>query len=1067
MGFTLMNPGITGVRFSNNIQETKEENIYYSAYMFNGGGVALADFNNDGLQDLYFTGNQVPDKLYLNKGDFRFEDISAQAGIAKFKGWKNGVSIVDINADGWLDIYVCRGDHNQPETENTNLLFVNQGDLSFLESAASYGLDDPGYSIASVFFDMDNDNDLDLYVTNRPERFYKTFKQFEDERKLGQKVSLHRLYRNEGNGSFSEVSDAAGISSRFGYGLNVIAGDFNGDGWQDLYVCNDFRWPDFYYENQKNGSFREKIHEFSNHISFSSMGADLGDINNDALEDLFVVEMRPEDYKRSKTSMPAMNPPVYDTMASMGFHIQFMHNALMLNQGRGFFSEISQLAGVDKTDWSWAPLIADYDHDGLQDIYVTNGYRRDLNDMDGDALVDSLVKNNHRFNSVDELFALFPSVKIANYMFKNEGDLRFRKVMSDWGLTENSYSNGAATGDLDGDGDLDLVVNNLDGEAFLYKNNNPNNENRIRVSCKGPAGNPLGIGARITATAQGWRTAAEMRIQRGYLSCSEPFVHIGLGDIEKLDSLVIRWPDGRTEVKTAVKSGKDLVFNHSDASPASASTAPDPAPYFTDKSDMLIKPLFRHRENNHSDFAVQILLPHRMSRLGPFLAVSDVNGDGLDDFFVGGAKDQSAAVYIQNAQGHFEISVQAALEADKVFEDMGASFFDADGDGDRDLYVVSGGSEWPEGKAYQDRLYLNDGRGNFARTTFPATTSSGSCVCILDADGDGDSDIFRGGRQVPLRYPNSPASYVFINEGNGKFKDATASMLGELSLAGMITTALSADLNQDKRQDLVVAGEWTGIQVWHNTAQGFSRAEPAVYGLDQMEGWWNRIVATDLDNDGATDLICGNLGENYKFHATPEKPFSVYAADFDNNQSYDIVLAKYDGGHIVPVRGKQCSQEQMPFIKTKFPSFRGFAEAKLEDIYGNGLKDAKHLQVKEFRSMVLMNRSGKFERTPLPVEAQFSTIQGIIAQDFDGDGQKELLLSGNRFDTEVETTPADASIGLYLRQDGSKWKPVSSQQSGIFLPGNVRDAATIRVSGKDAILISSNNEPLRLLVRNL
>ncbi len=1066
MGFTLMNPGMTGVRFSNNILETIEENIYYSAYMFNGGGVAIADINNDGLQDLYFTGNQVPDKLYLNKGNFRFEDISAKAGIARFKGWKNGISMVDINGDGWLDIYVCRGDHNQDPSENTNLLFINQGDLSFLESAASYGLDDPGYSIASVFFDMDNDHDLDLYVANRPERFNKTFEQFEDEKAMGQKVSLHRLYRNEGNGKFTEVSEAAGITSRFGYGLHAIAGDLNGDGWQDLYVCNDFRWPDFYYENQKNGSFKEKIRDFSNHISFSSMGADLGDINNDELEDLFVVEMRPEDYKRSKTSMPPMNPFIYDTMATLGYHRQFMHNALMLNQGQGFYSEISQMAGVDKTDWSWAPLISDFDHDGLRDIYVTNGFRRDINDMDGDALVDSLVKNKHRFNSVNELFALFPSVKIANYMFRNEGGLKFRKVMSDWGLTENSYSNGAAVGDLDGDGDLDLVVNNLDGEAFIYRNNNPQNDKRIRVSCKGPVGNPQGIGALITAIAPGWHTAAEMRIQRGYLSCSEPYVHLGLGEINKLDSLMIRWPDGRTEVKISVKSGKDIVFKYEDAKPAISEIRQEPLGSFTDQTEDRFMPDFKHRENKHADFGVQILLPHRMSRLGPFLTVADANGDGLDDFFVGGAKDQAAALYIQGANGKFELSGKAAWEKDKGFEDMGAGFFDADGDGDRDLYVVSGGSEWPEGKAYQDRLYLNDGKGNFSRTALPIISSSGSCVLFLDVDGDGDPDVFRGGRQVPNKYPMSPSSYLLINEGGGKFTDATSEWLGKLSHSGMITSAVSLDLDTDAREDLIVAGEWMGIEVWRNTGKGFSKADASQYGLDQTEGWWNRILATDLDNDGAMDLIGGNLGENYKFHATAEKPFSVYAADFDQNKSLDIVLAKYDGDRLVPVRGKQCSQEQMPFIKSKFPSFRGFADAKLEDIYGGGLRNAMHLQAKEFRSLVWMNRGGKFERVLLPVQAQFSAVQGIVAKDFDSDGQKEIILAGNRFDTEVETTPADASIGLLLRWNGDEWIPVPRQKSGIFLPGNVRDVASIVVSGKDAILISSNNEPLRLLIRN-
>ena len=1066
MRFTKMEAGQTGILFNNSIQETINENIYYSAYMFNGGGVAIADFNNDGKQDLYFTGNQVADKLYLNKGDFRFEDISESSGISKFKGWKNGVSVVDINADGWMDIYVCRGDHFQDPIENTNLLFINQGDLTFIESAASYGIENNGYAIASVFFDMDNDHDLDLYVTNRPERFNKTFAQFEAEKSVNSPLSRHRLYRNEGIGKFSDISSAAGIHPNFGYGLNVIAGDFNQDGYQDLYVCNDFRWPDFYFVNQKNGTFKESINEFSNHISFSSMGADAGDVNNDGLEDLMVLEMRPEDYKRSKTSMPAMNPAVYDTMSRMNMHVQYMHNTLQLNRGNGFFSDIAQMTGLDKTDWSWAPLMVDFDHDGLRDIYITNGFRRDLNDQDGDKIVDALIQKGEKFNTVEELFSHFPTVKIVNYMFHNEGNLHFKKVMKEWGMDEPSYSNGAAAGDLDNDGDVDLVVNNLDGTPFVYRNDLKGDQHYLRIQCEGPSTNAQGIGAKINLHVKEKVFGAEMRTTRGYLSSSEAFVHFGLGNENSVDQLEIIWPDGQMEkfknvkvdqvLKLKYKNAKEkFTFNHNIKS------------LFTEKARELIQPVFKHQENEFNDYRTQILLPQRMSRLGPFMAVGDVNADGREDFFIGGAKGQAGALYVQSVDGNFSQSSQPALASDQAYEDMAALFFDADGDKDSDLYVVSGGSESPEGNAYQDRLYLNNGKGNFnASKNLPAISSSGSCVVVGDFDGDGDLDLFRAGRLVPNQYPMAPESYILINSGNGNFMNRTQEFAPGLKKPGMITSAVWCDVNGDKKNELVIAGEWMPIQIWEFSNGQFQLASAEKYQLQNTEGWWNKLVAEDIDGDGDVDLLCGNLGENYKFHASQEKPFSVYAMDFDGNKTMDIVLAKFDGDRMVPVRGKQCSSEQMPFISKKFPSFHQYADATLEDIYGENLKKAMHLQAKEFSSIILMNQGGKFERLSLPVEAQFSAVNGIVTGDFDGDAVKDLLLAGNQFDTEVETTPADASIGLLLLQKSGKFIPQTVLNSGVFLKNNVRDVQKIKVNGQDMILVANNHGNLQVLAKN-
>ncbi|MBK9630488.1 MAG: VCBS repeat-containing protein [Saprospiraceae bacterium] len=1064
MGFTLLEPSHTGIRFQNLITESLDQNIYYSAYMFNGGGVATADFNNDGLLDLYFSGNQVADQLYLNKGEFKFEDISKESGISKFKGWKNGISIVDINEDGWLDIYICRGDHDQSPSENTNLLLINQGDLTFLESAAEYGIDDDGYSICSVFFDMDNDNDLDLYISNRPERFNRTFKQMDEEMELNIRYGQHRLYRNNGKGHFSEISTLAGITNTYGYGLNVIAGDFNSDGWQDLFVCNDFRWPDFYYENQKNGTFKEKMKEFANHSSFSSMGADLGDINNDGMEDLFVVEMRPDDYKRSKTSMPTMNPQIYDTMKSKDIHLQFMHNALYLNRGSSYFSEISQLSGVDKTDWSWAPLIADFDHDGLRDIYVTNGFRRDLNDLDGDALMDSLVAHKRKFNSLEDLFAIFPKVPLVNYMFKNAGHLKFDKVMTNWGFTKPSYSNGAATADLDNDGDLDLVINNIDDHVHLYRNNNPFVKQQIRVSCKGPTGNPMGIGAKIELFSDSLHTSADMRIQRAYLSCSEPTVHFGLGNCKKIDSLRIRWPDGKTETIRNIKMGSNLIFNYQNASPTNQISEFTKS-YFSNISSQSLTPAFYHRENQYNDFSEQKLLPYEMSRLGPFITVADVNQDGLEDFYVGGAKNQSGALYLQNSLHQFILSNQKVFIQDQAYEDMGTLFFDVESDGDMDLYVVSGGTESPEGRAYQDRIYLNNGKGQFTKglKNIPLTSSSGSCLQVFDADGDGDLDIFRGGRVIPSKYPSAPKSYFFRNEGQGHFTDQTNQFLGELATIGMITSVASLDINQDSKPDLIVGGEWMSLQVWENSGAGFRKTNPEKYGFENTEGMWFKIHAEDLNQDGLLDLICGNIGENYKFHASNEKPFLIYANDFDQNQTFDIVLSKFEGESRVPIRGKQCSQEQMPFIKKKFPSFKLFAAASLEDIYGPGLEKAVHYQAKEFKSLIFINKGKKFERQELPVEVQFSAVHGILTYDINSDHQMDIVLAGNYFKTEVETSPLDASVGLVLLANSGKFIPLTIAQSGVFLKTDVKDLHEIKIGDSFGFLASSNDGPLQLV----
>ncbi len=1059
--FELVDPEKSGVKFENKLQEYSEEHIFNFNYLYNGAGVAVGDINNDGLQDIYFTANRAKDKLYLNKGNFKFEDISESSGISAFSGWRSGVAMADVNGDGWLDIYVCRGGFKNDPVKNANLLFINNGDNTFTELASRYGIADIGFSIAACFFDYDNDNDLDLYVTNRPEKFYLNIEQVMEGKKAGSILSRDNLYRNNGDNTFTMVTEEAGITGNFGYGLSVTTGDLDQDGDQDIYVSNDFVENDYYYENLGNGKFRERIREVTGHVPYYAMGTDFGDINNDGWEDIFTVEMRPEDYKRSKTSMPVMSPSLFDTMDLNQMHRQYMHNCLQLNHGNGHFSDIAQYAGVDRTDWSWAALVCDLDNDGYRDLYVANGIKRDLYNRDAYANLMYDLKYNNTTKTTEEIMRNLPSFKAVNYAFRNNGNFTFSKAMKDWGMDQTSQSHGAALADLDNDGNLDLVVNNMDDPAFIYRNRG-NGNHYLRIQCKGPEKNPQGIGARIELKYGDKIQYSELRCSRGYLSSSEAAVHFGLGSEKKVDLLRIVWPDGKIQELKDQKINRTLILNYQDALVSEIPKAP-PAEMFSDRTEK-ISPPFRHIENAFDDYKKQILLPHRMSRLGPKISVGDLNGDKLEDFFAGGARNQAGAIYMQNNAGDFTQKNQPALEADRNYEDMGSAIFDADGDGDLDLYVVSGGSELPEGQAYQDRLYLNDGVGNFSRSkSVPQTVSSGSAVAVNDFDGDGDLDIFRGGRLIPDQYPFAPRSYVFENTGNGKFVDVTASVAPGLMNPGMVSSAVWIDLDGDQKAELLVAGEWMPIQLYKWEGKELKRQDPQQWGLQNTEGWWNVLVPFDADGDGDLDLACGNLGLNYKFHASSEKPFQIYCNDFDANGSWDIVLAKYQGDVRVPVRGKQCSQEQMPFIQKKFPSYNSFAEAKLEDIYGEDLEKGIRLQARMFESVVLINESGKFKIQVLPAQAQFSTIQGIVTGDFNGDGKQDMLVAGNFFHTEVETTRADAGIGCVLLNRGDAWQVLSVRESGLYLPYDVRDIRWVAGSSANHLLVSSNNDLLRML----
>jgi hypothetical protein len=1062
--FKSLSSAETGITFRNDLTEDYDTYFDLFAYVYNGGGVGIGDINNDGLPDVYFTGNEVKNRLYLNKGNLKFEDITVSAGVGGNGKWNNGVTMVDINADGLLDIYVCKGGWHDEPAQRKNLLFINQGDLTFQEQAAEFGLDEPGYSIHASFFDLDNDNDLDLYVTNRPDSFDLPLTEMVRQKKLSPTRSRDKLYINN-NQKFTEAGARAGITNNFGYALSVVTSDLNNDGYTDIYVANDFAEGDYMYINQGNGTFKERIKEATNHISMYSMGTDVADINNDGWEDIMVSEMLPEDYKRSKVSMPSMDVEGFYNIVNAGMHKQYMHNALHLNQGNLFFSDIAQLAGVTKTEWSWSVLMSDFDNDGDRDIYVANGYKRDVFDGDvGQKLGAFAQVKMSQYASPDEMLKkefksfinIYQPIKVKSYLFSNNGDLDFKNVSDSWGISEPAFSNGAAIGDLDKDGDIDLVVNNIDAEAFVYENKS--DANYLKVKLEGPAANSSGLGAKVYAYKGDKLQYFENKIVRGYLSSNDPVVHFGMGKVSSVDSVVVMWPDGKRSVATNVGTNQELTVSWKDSAQA---LPKKPAIPILTLDNRLADPAYIHAENNVNEYKDQVLLPHGFSRAGPFLAVGDVDGDKMDDFYIGGTTAKAGALYIQEAGAFRGHKVKAFTNE---FEDGEATLFDIDSDGDLDLYVASGGAEFADGSAkYQDRLYLNDGKGEFTRTSSPRTASSGSAVVAFDADGDGDLDIFRGGQVTVGRYPKIPRSYLLLNE-NGKLVDRTKDFAPILQEPGMVKSAEAADLNGDQKPELIVVGEWMPVRIFSNV-DGKLEDVSDQYVPPQTEGWWSKVVVNDLDNDGDNDLLLGNIGENYKFKPTPDKPFHVYSKDFDGNGTNDVFLARYlPDSTLVPIRGRECTSQQMPLIAKKFPTYASFASSDLTGILGGrNMEQALHYKAYLFSSVIAINEGGKLTLKALPVEAQLSCVNGFIVRDFDNDGKKDILLAGNKFDVEVETTPADASAGLLLKGNGDlAFKALKFHESGFFVPYNVKDIRVVNIADKSAILVGSNNDPLRI-----
>ena len=1069
--FELIAPKDSGVHFNNSIEENFQNFFGIFNYVYNGGGVAIGDINNDGLSDLYFSGNEVPNKLYLNQGGFKFKDITADAGIVEGNGWDNGVVMADVNGDGWLDIYLSRGGWNDTDAARRNLLFINQGDLTFKEQAEQFGLGDIGYSLQASFFDMDNDLDLDMYLTNRPNRFFLNYKQVLAGKQAQDDLFRDKLYRNDGN-TFTEVGLNSGIVNNFGYGLGLVTSDINADGYTDIFVANDYLEHDYLYINQGDGTFQEQIKQFTNHIPFYSMGIDVVDINNDGLEDILQLDMLPADYKRSKTTMASMNVQLFDDLIGNGFHHQYMHNMLQLNQGNDFFSEIGQLAGISKTDWSWSCLGSDFDNDGFRDIFITNGFKRDIWDKDTQQKYVQFLNSPKRKQQSDEenaqhIINLFQTNKIGNYLFRNNKNLTFTNKAKEWGLDQASFSNGAAVGDLDNDGDLDIVVNNVEGAAFIYRNQAESYypHHYLKIKLQGPDQNRFGLGTKVKLTYGDGVQYQEFKTVRGYLSSVEPILHFGLGDVTTIDQIEVTWPSGQKNILESVPTNQTLTVPYNDAVEASTSAQSNSTPIFKDITASSFEAPILHIENEFDDYRVQVLLPHKLSQLGPCLAVGDVNQDGLEDFFIGGAHKQAGQIYFQDQNQQFYPKTKSDFEQDYKLEDTGATFFDADGDGDLDLYVVSGGNEFqPNSRFFQDRLYLNNGQGSFQLSDrLPKITSSGACVRPYDFDKDGDLDLFVGGRLIPFHYPNAPESYLLEND-HGVFKNVTETLSPDLSFIGMVTDAVWQDLDGDDLAELILVGEWMPITVFKQVGNRFENVTDT-YQLDQTQGWWNRIVALDYDQDGDQDFVVGNLGLNYKFKASPEKPFQVFADDFDQNGTNDIFLAKYDDERVVPVRGKECTAQQVPSLNKKFPTFKKFADADLHQILDGKSKKALQYKAKMFASVLLDNDNGLLTIKPLPTEVQISTINGIVGEDFNQDGELDLLIAGNKFESEIETTRADGSPGSLLIQNANRnYTALSIAESGFFVPYNVKVLQQIKLgqSGRAGILVGINDGPLKL-----
>lgn len=1064
--FSKLYPGQTGVIFRNEVEDDSSYNILTYRNFYNGGGVAIGDINNDGLPDIFLTANLGDSKLYLNKGNFKFEDITAKAGISRNKGWRTGVSIADVNADGWLDIYICNsGDIKGANRDNE--LYINQHNNTFLEQAKDFGLNDPGFTTHISFFDFDLDGDLDAYILNNSFVAVEKF-DLDDAKNKIDTLGGHKLMRND-NGHFVNVSQQTGIASiKIAYGLGVSVSDLNNDMYPDMYISNDFYEKDYLYINQKNGVFKDELSFRVGHISGSSMGADIADINNDGFMDVVTTDMLPEDEYRLKTMNRFDEYHVENMKYRSNFHYQYPQNSLQLNNGDGSFSEIAWYAGIAATDWSWGALVFDFENDGNKDIFISNGIARDITDMDfseflaNKSEVKKLVTKKGRFDFRDFL-PYIPSVKLANYAFVNQKNLVFKNESYSLGLGEPSFSNGVAYADLDNDGDMDLVVNNINDDCFIYRNETDKklNNHFLKIAFDGFHPNPFGVGARVTVYQQGNKQVLQNFPVRSFQSCVDNKLIFGLGKNETVDSVEIIWPDLAMETIYKVATDKELLVHQENAGKKFNYLPVRGRQLFTDKSTSLFKKLPDHTENAYVDFDVERLIPYMLSRQGPKFAVGDVNKDGRDDLFVGSAANDTSSLFLQTGPG-FGLSSQPVFIKNMEMEDAGAAFLDVDNDKDLDLLVASGGYQYDQGSSLLNaRLYLNDGKGNFSEGQMAPVSTNASCVKATDYDKDGFTDIFIGGRAIAGNYGKPGRSYLLHNE-NGKLVDRTPELL---KTPGMVTDACWTDINQDDYPDLVVVGEWMPVTFFISNKGIFENKQ----AVSNSAGWWNCIAQSDIDKDGIPEFILGNWGLNSRFKASPDKPMELFVNDFDDNGTAESILTYYwpDGkSHLF--NSKMDLTSQVPSLRKKFLYYKDFAGKSINEVFDKEpIDQSLKLKVQTLATCVLKHNGNEWILKPLPPKAQQAPVYSIIAGDFNQDGNPDIFTGGNLFDLKPDVGRLDANTAdVFLGNGKGSFLQVEAGKSGITLKGQVRDAAMINFKGGKILLLARNNDSVAALQVN-
>lgn len=1080
--FKLLPSASTGVSFANIISENDTLNILNQANIYNGGGVGIGDFNNDGLVDIYLAGNMVANKFYLNKGSMKFVDYTTTAGVAGAGRWCTGVAVVDINADGRLDLYVSASFRKDPLLR-TNLLYINQGINKdsvpvFKESAEEYGIADTGFSTQGYFFDYDKDGDLDLYLVTNELYDLKTPIRFRPKLVDGSALNTDRLYKNNGNGTFTNVSKEAGILIE-GWGHAASISDFNMDGWPDVYVANDFVSNDLLYINNRDGTFTNRLAEYFKHTGWNAMGTDVVDINNDGLVDVISLEMLPEDNMRKKRMLSGNEYYNYFNSSQFDYEHQYVRNVLQLNsgntpKGHPVFSDIGFMAGIYQTDWSWCPLVADFDNDGYRDMIITNGLPRDVTDLDWISYDNGQGGGKAKLSL--EMTKSLPVVNIADYAFKNKGGILFENTTTSWGLNKSAFSNGSAYADLDNDGDLDFVVNNINDEAFIYENTinrKTGGEHILQIKLVGDGKNINGIGASIHLYFGGKQQYYQHYPTRGYLSTIDSRAHFGLGGVSTVDSIRVQWPEGKTQVLTNVKTDQLILISIRESRESGVTNAGRTANI--QNQNLLFSPasrqyniLYKPVERDFIDYTIQATLPHKLSQYGPGIAVGDVDNNGFDDFYLGGTSGNPGVFFMQDGKGKFSLdSTRITRQPNELEEEMGVLFFDFDNDGDLDLYAVGGSYEVPPNHTVaQDRLFINDGKGKFEKSpdALPAETTNGSCVRAADFDKDGDLDLFVGGRVVSGAYPTNPQNFIFMNEA-GKFVDVSQQVCPQLQSMGMVTDALWSDFDRDGTIDLVITGEWMPVTFLKNTGSSFVSINSTT-GISQHLGWWNSLSSGDFDNDGDIDYVAGNLGLNSNYRATPKEPMTVYAKDLDNNSSLDLMLFCYMNAENrirkpFPMHTRDDLASQLVSIRKRYPTYKAYGAASMDDLWnvqdrqGAIKKTANNLQ-----SAYIENKgNGQFRLIALPIEAQSAPVYGMLSDDLDNDGNLDLLMVGNDYGMEPYSGRHDAFNGLCLKGDGKgKFNVLPLSETGFFVGGDAKGLAKIHTALSEDIWIATQNQ---------